>query len=537
MDAQDSPAEADESVIQSRLEEAGFLRALTDAQRRDVAKLGCLAHGANYSVPGAGKTTSLLAVHSLQVAAKPDLALLIVAPKNAVISWEDELLECLGSRQRLVRLTGGSDQVAQLLLRNPRFSIITYDQLRRCVADLGAFMWRKPVHLVLDEAHRIKGGAEKATASAVLGLAPLAFRRDILTGTPMPQCLDDLVPQFDFLWVGQDIVRAKLDGAEDEPEQIEAVTGAVRPLYVRTTKKELNLPDVKHTYVSVEMPPAQREIYDLIVAEAARQARGLGGHSAQFFRSLKRHVVRLLQAASNPALIVGGDGSSEDAEMLLASVDPAEFRSLLMEYVSHERPAKLNVAETLARRLVLEESRKVVLWSFFVNNIHYLANQLADLGAVELYGATPSDESGSPETREGRIRMFHHDPDCRVMVANPQACGEGISLHRVCQDAIYVDRSFNAAHYLQSVDRIHRLGLKPDQTVNVIILEAEDSIDTVVRSRLDRKIERMGRVLEDPGLLALTYDPEDVLDRSIDGLEPGDLKDVVDYILGCADAG
>ena len=45
-----------------------------------------------------------------------------------------------------------------------------------------------------------------------------------------------------------------------------------------------------------------------------------------------------------------------------------------------------------------------------------------------------------------------------VLLANPQAMSEGISLHLECHDAIWLDRTYNAGQYLQGIDRIHRLG-------------------------------------------------------------------------------
>jgi SNF2 family DNA or RNA helicase len=86
------------------------------------------------------------------------------------------------------------------------------------------------------------------------------------------------------------------------------------------------------------------------------------------------------------------------------------------------------------------------------------------------------------------------------MVANPAAASEGISLHTICQNAIYVDRTFNAAHYLQSEDRIHRLGLRKDQVPMIEILECRATIDEVVRLRLGVKVDRMSTVLNDPSL-------------------------------------
>ena len=102
-----------------------------------------------------------------------------------------------------------------------------------------------------------------------------------------------------------------------------------------------------------------------------------------------------------------------------------------------------------------------------------------------------------------------------VLVANPAAASEGISLHKVCQYAIYVDRSFNAAHYLQSEDRIHRLGLRRDQIPIVEIVECQGTIDQVIAERLESKVSVMSQALNDSSLdisaieYDVDYDPEE----------------------------
>jgi SNF2 family DNA or RNA helicase len=85
-----------------------------------------------------------------------------------------------------------------------------------------------------------------------------------------------------------------------------------------------------------------------------------------------------------------------------------------------------------------------------------------------------------------------------VLISNPATLGEGISLHHVCHDAVYVDRDFMAGRFLQSLDRIHRLGLAPDTETRVTVLAVRNSIDEVVAARLERKLEFMGRILDDP---------------------------------------
>ena len=109
------------------------------------------------------------------------------------------------------------------------------------------------------------------------------------------------------------------------------------------------------------------------------------------------------------------------------------------------------------------------------------------------------------------------------MVANPAAASEGVSLHKVCHHAIYLDRTFNAAHYLQSEDRIHRFGLLPDQVTAIEIVECIDSVDETVRQRLGYKIGQMAEALEE---FSLRPDPIP--------LDPTDIEDIDDYSTGLA---
>lgn len=74
----------------------------------------------------------------------------------------------------------------------------------------------------------------------------------------------------------------------------------------------------------------------------------------------------------------------------------------------------------------------------------------------------PAADHGGTVDREEQLTRFREDPDCLVLVSNPATLGEGISLHQVCQDALYVDRDFMAGRFLQSLDRIHCVGPAPD---------------------------------------------------------------------------
>jgi SNF2 family DNA or RNA helicase len=84
-----------------------------------------------------------------------------------------------------------------------------------------------------------------------------------------------------------------------------------------------------------------------------------------------------------------------------------------------------------------------------------------------------------------------------LLIANPGACAESISLHRVCKHAVYLERTFNGAQYMQSLDRIHRLGLGPGDHVHYHLLHAQGTVDEVIDKRLEEKKQRLESLLED----------------------------------------
>jgi SNF2 family DNA or RNA helicase len=523
------PLSADE--VQRAVAVTGrFVRTLTDPQIRDLGRLLLLPNSANFSVPGAGKTTALLAHYEALRGQDVVDRLLVVAPKNAFLSWDQELLLAYdGKGPAMRRLMGGPLGAAEGLSKDPEAVILTYQLLPNVLDVIKGWGRRHEPYVVLDESHRVKAGMTGVIASAALDLAEIAARRAILSGTPLPQSPEDLRPQLDFLWPGQRIM-PDLRIVSDSPEEVLAdVEVRVRPLYARTTKDELDLPPlVGPSPIVVEMGPIQRELYDLLRSGASRMVSSISLEDRRFFRVLGRHVVRLLQAASNPILLT----QSEMVDRSDPTPPPEGVRAweLLRDYAKYERSAKIQRAVDRATELVSEGS-KVLIWSSFVMNLTSLERLLADFGPVVLYGQIATGDADDDETREGRIRRFHEDPGCQVMIANPAACGEGISLHQVCHHAIYIDRTFNAAHFLQSVDRIHRLGLPPEQLTTVEVLEARDTIDQTVALRLKKKIDAMAKILNDPGLRALAYDPEDIVEELPAGLEPDDIEEVIDHLF------
>lgn len=464
----------DETDICSRLKDCGFKRELTSNQKHNLSKIGSLPSAATFSVPGAGKTTEALAYFFLN--AQKDDKLLVVAPKNAFGAWDEQIDDCFGDDTlQFVRLRGGEEKIDKLLKSDPRFSIITYQQYPRVASVISDFIRRnrKHIFIFLDESHRIKSGRSGVSADSILQIASLPKRKLIMSGTPMPQSVKDLIPQFTFLY-------------PDQPVTEENATDLFAPIYVRTNSSQLGIPPIDHRRVKLPMGKLQAELYESIKSETKRQLIPLlSDMSKSSLRDIGKKVMKVMQFVSNPALL------SRDLEYI--------FDPKLGELLAQESGPKIEYACMRARELA-SEGKKVIIWSQFVENVELIAERLKDIGADYIHGGVDAGEEDENDTREWKIKQFHVDPNKMVLVANPAACSEGISLHKVCQYAIYVDRSFNAAHYLQSEDRIHRLGLREDQIPIVEIVECEGTIDQLIAQRLELKVDVMSKALNDSAL-------------------------------------
>ncbi|AOX18872.1 DEAD/DEAH box helicase [Kozakia baliensis] len=499
-------------ALEQELAKAGFTRKLRRFQLRNLHRLVSLPHGADFSVPGAGKTSVSLAAHAILRARGIVRRLAVIGPIAAFGAWKEELVECFDVPPILVIHTGPGTiipQNSEVLLSNYNRTANDYDTVRSFVA-------AEPTQVVLDEAHRVKRGAGGVHGRAVLDLAYAARRRDVLTGTPAPQGAFDLVALVSFLYPGQD--RQVLPNATyferlGRDESVLAETNsAVRRYFVRTAKAELNLPKTRFEVVREQMPPIQAAIYDALLGQY-RSSFALGDKARHEMQRLGRIVMYMLEAATNPMLLTAGSDDGDDPAFVHP---PLELRGnepladLLARYGSYEQPWKYQRVATIVEDAAAR-GEKVLVWSSFVRNLKSLSRRLGQFQPAIVHGGIPSDEMAPKDviTREREFERFRHDPNCTVLLANPAACGEGVSLHHWCHHAVYIDRTFNAGHFLQSQDRIHRLGLKDDVLTRFTLLISAGTIDDSVDGRLVDKVTALARLMDDPGLVQIALPSAD----------------------------
>jgi len=341
----------------------------------------------------------------------------------------------------------------------------------------------------------------------------------ILTGTPAPHSLKDLWSQFTFLWPNESLLgsranfETRVETAPDPRVLSSQLASELRPFFFRTKKSELDLPEpqTRFTPISVEeVPKRQRVIIRLLELKTLQQARALklGKKDLMLFSRWRRaRAIRLLQACSNPGLLsidlpelAVDDGS--------LSSDSA-FTGLLSGYLDAEVPAKISWVARKASELV-NGGRKVVIWATFIGNILLLESILKGLNPLKAFGGVPAYEEEDDldeESRERNIREFKTRSDRPILIANPGACSESISLHMVCQDAIYLERNFNCGQFLQSLDRIHRVKMPKDRPPTYHIPLLPCAIEKSIDRRLRTRQQVLYNVLDDD-MPVLGFDPD-----------------------------
>lgn len=485
-------------------------RKLKEHQLKASYHLWLVGNGANFSVPGAGKTTVVLCVYErLRLEGKVN-TLFVVGPPACFGPWKDEFKAVLGREADYNILAGGNkphrkseyykrDNTSELYLTT--FQTLLNDQ-----QEVATFLTHKKIRamLVIDEAHYIKQ-VNGNWANAVLNIAKHSKYRCVLTGTPIPKSYTDLYNLFDFLWPDNNPIKAN-DKAKlrimEENENYEAASEifepTVGPLFYRVRKKELGLEEqVFNAPEIIVMNPYERKIYDAITKKIRSYATADYLKNIDLVERLRRgRMIRLRQCMSYANLLSTAiENYNED---LIA--DDSDLRYCIYHYNENEVPGKISRLLQLVTKFQ-KRGEKVVIWAHFIGTIKLIEKHLRQSGfrSKKIIGETPIERTAiaEEETRE-KVRNEFVDPKSGldILLANPAACAESISLHKTCFNAMYYDLSYNCAQFLQSLDRIHRVGGSENQKAYYYFLQYENTIDADILTNLEGKAQRMHDIIE-----------------------------------------
>lgn len=413
---------------------------------------------------GTGKTLTTIAAFDVLVDRNEVDVLLVVAPKSMVAEWAVEFGRFTGDMYSVAIAQGSRHDKVQALNVGADVIVTNYEGAVALRDDLRLVTRRARVALVVDESFNVKNPDARRTA-ALADLRETCTRCFVLCGTPAPNTPDDLHAQFDLVDFGfaLDGLSSTGDSLEDRERMRHAMD--TRGVYTRNLKSTVleDLPERRFTELVLQMPPHQARLYE--------EARGglvsdlQAATEEEFARNLTSFLARrnaLLRICSNPSPLASSYS---------------------------ETPAKVAALDDLLPRYV-EADEKVLIWSFYRASLDLLATRYEPFGLVRVDGSVPD-----VAIRREAVRRFQEDDDIRIFLGNPAAAGAGLTLHRA-RLAVYESMSNQAAHFMQSLDRIHRRGQARD--VEYVVLLCEDSIEESAYRRLLDKTDAQADVLGDP---------------------------------------
>ncbi len=381
----------------------------------------------------------------------------IFAPKNMVLEWVHDLTRFFGSKYRAAAVVGHEaekratlDEPAEIFVTN--FETATQLEIRIRHLLQGE---KGRAILIVDESFFVKN-AEAQRARALRRLRREAGRCIVLCGTPAPNSAVDLVEQFNIADDGETFSGVEVPTDPVAARDVVAATIEARGVYIRRLKGAVlpDLPARAFRRIILPLPPAQRRLYESAMSGLLEDVRATDEIS--FKRNLASFMARrtaLLQICSNPI-----------------GIDSAFGCGL---------PAKLAALDSILTDLIEAKGEKVIVWSFFTASVNALCSRYSNYNPVRIDGSV----SAVNDRREA-VRRFQEDDVTMLFVGNPAAAGAGLTLHRA-RYAVYESMSNQAAHYLQSLDRIHRRG--QERSVEYLILLCDETIEPFEYDRILRK--------------------------------------------------
>lgn len=386
---------------------------------------------------------------------------LIICKKHLLFNWKEEIET--HSHLKYIELRGSPNEKGIKFMGYSNFYLINYESVIGEISRLQMFLSIRKMAIVLDESHKIKNPYSKTTES-IFALKDYAKKRIIISGTPVANKPEDIWSQFFFLddghLLGEDFHEFKnefsidmRDGIiADQEEKLGKLQNLISANSIRRLKQDvLELPDKIFIDKYVELVGDQKEKYNQLRDELYIEITDISGEKIiDESDEILKKLLRLAQLASNP---------------------------LLIDKAYTETPVKFPVIDALVEE-IMAKSEKVIIWSCFVENIKILYKRYKRFGSLMLYGDIPIEKRGEI------VKQFKNNSDFRVLVANPAAAKEGLTL-TAANNAIYLDRNFNLVDYLQSQDRIHRITQTKECKIYKII--ASNTIDEYIDVIIDKK--------------------------------------------------
>ena len=307
------------SIVDNSME-----RRLRDKQMWDSFYMCIMRKSGNFSVPGSGKTSSVLGVFAYLTQKNLVNKIVMVGPKNSFGSWIDEFNICFKTQKGLKLFNIQSyhhlEEKRKAVMYdtgNKNLLLFNYESLNSVLDEVKNIVDDKTL-LVFDEVHKVKA-INGQRAENALAISKNAYYTITMTGTPIPNSYLDIKNLLNILYhdeydefFGFSEQQLKNPSSAD----IEDINNKIQPFFCRTTKQQLNVPNANDDiFLTISASENENKIFQILLLKYAKNKLAL--------------IIRLLQLESNPQMLLKAlDSNGEDFSEILdtsGDIEDIEF--------------------------------------------------------------------------------------------------------------------------------------------------------------------------------------------------------------------
>ncbi len=406
---------------------------------------------------GLGKTIQAISLGILKKEIFGFSKILVVTLASLKEQWKREIEKF--THEQAVIVAGGPKVRKDTYRNDPSlFKITNYEAVLRDVLILSRF---KPDIIILDEAQRIKNFSTK-TADAVKRIPKKQGL--VLTGTPLENKLEDVYSIIQFLdpmlltplWqfaANHFMLPRNKKGKTMGYKNLGMLNEKLQNIVIRRKKEEVlkDLPGELINDYFIDLAHEQHEIHS--------------GYMQSLIPLLNKKFLTPMDM--------------QRIQVLLLRMRMVCNSTYLIDRKTHISP-KLKELEGIIQEMVLENKRKMVIFSEWTTMTYLIAKHLSNTAIpfVELSGKVPV------EKRQNLIDEFTNNPDCRVFLST-DAGGTGLNL-QAADCVVNFELPWNPAKLYQRIGRVSRIGQK-SKCINVINLIAKDCIEEKIMTGIQLK--------------------------------------------------
>jgi SWI/SNF-related matrix-associated actin-dependent regulator of chromatin subfamily A member 5 len=402
-----------------------------------------------------------------------------------------------------------------------------------------SFVWR---YVVLDEGHKIKSSVTQIS-TALRNIS--AEYRLILTGTPLQNNLTEMWALLAWLYPDVFVENTQtlfkesfdLNKGKVNRQTMDDARRLLELVMLRRMKDSpgvnLGLPPKEEILLYVPLTPMQRFWYTRLLTRVDNAmlnelfADGKSKEKAAIQQD--REEDQLLKCVENLETAAGEQGEWEETTHIMRQAiekeqNNTEVKSAwqkLMNLVMQLRKCcshpyllpkvapdpyylgdhiirasgKFILLEKLLKHTVLEQGKKVLIFSGFTRTLDYTEDLLSLISNHgQSFKFLRLDGSTARAKRNLDIRLFNKESsDYKVMLLSTRAGGLGINLTSA-QDVIFLDEDWNPQITLQAEARAHRIG--QTKKVTIYKLCTQGTVEEQMMGRIRKKLYLSAKITE-----------------------------------------